>query len=384
MSVPDPQAVREIAAKVANIALHDAVHVDQWISAVIGSDFGNECSQVRAPLHAAVARRMATVRPSWPDEQQPADVVTAEQQQPWPRAQRMPLAVVGGRPQPWHYQAIAEYGAATGTALEPNPTIPGGYTATQVNWAITWWNERVAAEQQQDGAAGRLLAWLDFSQQNRPGYDHLRDVSYTKAPVCDADLRAVLAERTALAEQLAAATARAESATVLPERWRALITERDAATARAEKAEAEATRLRAVINEDITAYETQLNAIHEARDYWQDQTVKATEERDEARELARASLDILRNVSDEPMHELFEVDDMDELPGWFTGYGKPGDTEAPDACRSCGETERVAGDPPLCSNCAAYGATYRGVACWPPIAAPDGRSGPVERSEEPR
>lgn len=46
-------------------------------------------------------------------------------------------------------------------------------------------------------------------------------------------------------------------------------------------------------------------------------------QRDEARELARVSLDILRNVSDEPMRELFGVEDMDEMPGWFTGYGKP-------------------------------------------------------------
>lgn len=50
--------------------------------------------------------------------------------------------------------------------------------------------------------------------------------------------------------------------------------------------------------------------------------VKAEQERDEARELARVSLDILRNVSNEPMRELFGVEDMDEMPGWFTGYGK--------------------------------------------------------------
>jgi len=42
-----------------------------------------------------------------------------------------------------------------------------------------------------------------------------------------------------LQKQLAAAIARAESATVLPERWRALIAERDAAVRRAEEAEAE-------------------------------------------------------------------------------------------------------------------------------------------------
>ncbi|NUQ98290.1 MAG: hypothetical protein HOY79_17660 [Streptomyces sp.] len=70
---PDAQTVREIAEEVANIALHDSVHVDQWISAVVNSRFGNECSQFRAPLHTAVARRMATVKPSWPDEQPAAE-----------------------------------------------------------------------------------------------------------------------------------------------------------------------------------------------------------------------------------------------------------------------------------------------------------------------
>lgn len=69
MTEPDPQTVNELAQEVANIALHDAVHVDQWIGAVVNSRFGNECSQVRAPLHAAVARRMAVVKLSWPDEQ---------------------------------------------------------------------------------------------------------------------------------------------------------------------------------------------------------------------------------------------------------------------------------------------------------------------------
>lgn len=47
-----------------------------------------------------------------------------------------------------------------------------------------------------------------------------------------------------------------------------------------------------------------------------------TKERDEARELACVSLDILRNVSDEPMRELYGVEDMDEMPAWFTRYGK--------------------------------------------------------------
>ena len=46
---------------------------------------------------------------------------------------------------------------------------------------------------------------------------------------------------------LNAATARAESATVLPERWRALIAERDAAVGRAEEAEAEVANLKAYL-----------------------------------------------------------------------------------------------------------------------------------------
>lgn len=65
-----------------------------------------------------------------------------DQTQPWPRAQRMPIAIAGGRPQPWHQQGVAEYDAAHGTTTERNHTIPGGYTAQQINNAIRWWNER--------------------------------------------------------------------------------------------------------------------------------------------------------------------------------------------------------------------------------------------------
>jgi len=49
-----------------------------------------------------------------------------------------------------------------------------------------------------------------------------------------------------LRDLLTAPTARAESATVLPERWRALIAERDAAVRRAEEAEARLVRLGAM------------------------------------------------------------------------------------------------------------------------------------------
>ncbi len=51
--------------------------------------------------------------------------------------------------------------------------------------------------------AARLEAWLDFAAINRPGYDHMRDISYTGTPVCDADLRAVLAELEQLRDERA-------------------------------------------------------------------------------------------------------------------------------------------------------------------------------------
>ena len=150
--------------------------------------------------------------------------------------------------------------------------------------------------QVQDGAASeaviRLERWLSARQANV--YEGIsstcviaepRDRTTAAYTIAESDLRTVLAERDALA-------ARAESATVLPERWRALITERD-----------------------------------------------------EARELARVSLDILRNVSDEPMRELFEVDDMDELPGWFTGYGKPSAAPAPDATQEARNEPVAASEP---------------------------------------
>lgn len=40
----------------------------------------------------------------------------------------------------------------------------------------------------------RVKAWRAFSSQNRLGYDHMRDVSYERAPICDADVDALVAE----------------------------------------------------------------------------------------------------------------------------------------------------------------------------------------------
>jgi len=132
--------------------------------------------------------------------------------------------------------------------------------------------EATGGEQVQDGAAAEAAEGIArFLTHFREDSDDTVIEGLGRYCLTVGMLRAVLAE-------CEAATARAESATVLPERWRALIAERD-----------------------------------------------------EARELARVSLDILRNVSDEPMRELFEVDDMGKLPDWFTGYGKPSATQAPDA-----------------------------------------------------
>jgi hypothetical protein len=80
--------------------------------------------------------------------------------------------------------------------------------------------ETTGGEQVQDGAFDEARALLASSSKRtrfgRVFVEHL------------------LAEHDALRKQLTAATARAESATVLPERWRALIAERDAAVASAE------------------------------------------------------------------------------------------------------------------------------------------------------
>ena len=125
---------------------------------------------------------------------------------------------------------------------------------------------------------------------------------------------------TIVLDALAAATARVESATVLPERWRALIAERDAA---------------------VDAWSAQQDIIEAERR----RAERVEAERDEARELARVSLDILRNVCDEPMRELYEVDDMDEMPGWFTGYGKPSAAQAPDAAQEARNEPVAASEP---------------------------------------
>jgi len=136
---PNQQTVREISRTAVSYVIRDNLVQAAMAEHGISADNVYAWSEIYDAVLGTIAVGV-----------QAAD----EQQQPWPRSQRMPLAVAGGRPQPWHHQAIAEYGAATGTELKPNPTIPGSYTATQVNWAITWWNERAESEQAQDGAVG--------------------------------------------------------------------------------------------------------------------------------------------------------------------------------------------------------------------------------------
>jgi hypothetical protein len=65
---PDEHIVHDLAQKVADIALHDAVHVDQWISAVVNAELSNECKLTRVKYHTAVERRMSVVKPAWLDE----------------------------------------------------------------------------------------------------------------------------------------------------------------------------------------------------------------------------------------------------------------------------------------------------------------------------
>lgn len=54
----------------------------------------------------------------------------------------------------------------------------------------------------------RLRAWRTFASKNRPGYDHMRDISYESAPVRDADVDALLAEVEQLRADLEAARIR--------------------------------------------------------------------------------------------------------------------------------------------------------------------------------
>lgn len=75
---------------------------------------------------------------------------------------------------------------------------------------------------------------------------------------------------------------------------------------------------------ELDAANDNADEIAKQRSEYREEIMRLRAERDEARELACVSLDILKNVSDEPMRELYGVDDFGEMPEWFTGYGKPG------------------------------------------------------------
>jgi len=103
----DARIVREIAQKVADIALHDAVHVDQWISAVINSELGDECKLTRVRYHTAVAHRLAVVKPSWPAEQAAGDGKAMEGQERVAPLRLLKQAFSAG----WHSHSAAMNGA---------------------------------------------------------------------------------------------------------------------------------------------------------------------------------------------------------------------------------------------------------------------------------
>jgi len=198
MTAPDPKTVREIARE---YVLDDRHRAHDIAPAILGRFGPDELTRPEYYAYCDAVRKAiktATVTVSWPDEQQPAEATGGEQQQPWSRAQRMPLAVAGGLVQPWHYQVLAEYDAAHGTTTEPNSNIPGMFAAAQVNRAITWWNERVDAEQAQAGAAGEAAEGIArFLTHFREDSDDTVIEGLGRYCLTVGMLRAVLAEREA-------------------------------------------------------------------------------------------------------------------------------------------------------------------------------------------
>jgi len=186
---PNQQTVREIARTAVSYVIRDNLVQAAMAEHGISADNVYAWSEIYDAVLDTIAASV----------QEPAEATGDEQQQPWPRAQRMPLAVAGGRPQPWHQQAIAEYRAATGIELKSNPTIPGGYTATQVNWAITWWNERAESEQAGEAAEGIVRFLTHFREDS----DDTVIEGLERYRLTVGMLRAVLAERKALAAQIA-------------------------------------------------------------------------------------------------------------------------------------------------------------------------------------
>ena len=217
MSRIDPKTVREIAEDAIREGARTA-SIEDVLTGHPVVDHDDPESDYDAWFDAIAAQvPKATVTVSWPDEPQPAEATGGE-------------VKCGRECSEMHTYVPGECEAAV-TAEGPQEEATGG-------------------EQVQDGAASeaviRLERWLSARQANV--YEGISSTCVTAEPrdrttaaytIAESDLRAVLAERDALRKQLATATARAESATVLPERWRVLIAERAAAVRRAEEAEAE-------------------------------------------------------------------------------------------------------------------------------------------------
>jgi len=173
MTAPDPKTVREIARTAVSYVIRDNLVQAAMAEHGISADNVYAWSEIYDVVLDTIAAGV----------QQPAEA-TGGEQLPWPRTQRMPLAVVGSRPQPWHHQAIAEYDEVRGETTQANTSIYGGYTARQVNQAIAWWNERAELEQQLDK---QNLAWHElrlFSGPDPRGEGDLEQHELTHPTQC--------------------------------------------------------------------------------------------------------------------------------------------------------------------------------------------------------
>lgn len=65
----DQQTVNVLAQQVADRALHDNTHLDQWITDVLVELVGEGYLEERVAYHTAVTHRLAAVKAVWPDEQ---------------------------------------------------------------------------------------------------------------------------------------------------------------------------------------------------------------------------------------------------------------------------------------------------------------------------
>lgn len=222
-------------------------------------------------------------------------------------------------------------------------------------------------------ASGRVQAWLDATAPAvsdpfiettvvRPG------LNAADAPLLRADLVDLLGQIDAYHEAAGRESDRADHRR----------DERDAATARAEKAEAKAAGLQAVIDatDPVRLLAFRLRArLDEERDAQagalgveaceqRTRAEKAEAERDQARAQLAANGHVQFRICQSPDGPL--VDWKGVVVGEYTGFqpwrGSAGrirlEFRTVAACRSCGTTTSVWGDPPLCSNCFNYGTPF--------------------------